>query len=207
MPFTCVTNSGGAQLSVSSFINIYGKYASWASGATKLPYALILTQWAHESNWGASNICTPYNNPANYGTSGPLNPYSNICMGTNSGYIVPMISTSSFKVNASDGNNRTAAQYVLDAYNNGYTIPATNRYGAIPGAGTKLTAGFQAACAAMGAMGWAQSYYYSSGALNVPNTAGNILMRWYNLYLASLISTSTIGDDTVPSCCGFPEQY
>ncbi|WP_058303292.1 glucosaminidase domain-containing protein [Gorillibacterium timonense] len=206
MAFSCATKANGSQLDVDTFINVYGKYASWASGATKLPYALILIQFAHESNWGKANIGTPYNNPANYGVSGPNNPYSNICFGTSSGYIVPMTSTSKFKVNAVDGSDRTAAKYVLDAYKNGYTVPATNRYGSVPGAGTKLAAGFQAACAAMGAMGWAESYYYNSGSTNVPKTAGNILMRWYDLYLKGKIADTTIGSNTVPSCCDFPPE-
>lgn len=41
--------------------------------------------------------------------------------------------------------------------------------------------------AAMGAMGWAQSNYYVSG--DSPNTAGNILMNWYNDYFTSIPNT------------------
>jgi hypothetical protein len=116
-----------------------------------------------------------------------------------------MNNTSRFKVNAIDGNGRTATQYVRDAYLNGYTIPYSNTYGNIPGAGTVLPKGFRAACAAMGAMGWAESNYYNSGSRNVPDTAGNILMRWYDLYLADKISDSEIGQNNIPQCCGWPD--
>lgn len=195
----CVTSGCGTQLSAQNFDNIYIAFADWASGKCQIPEALIITQWYLESGKGSADICTPYNNPANYGVSGPDNPYPDICTGVNQGYIAPMTDTSKFAVSASDGNGRTAAQYIYDAYNYGYTVPATNGYGSIPGAGTHFPSGFQAACAAMGAMGWAESFYYTSG--DSPATAGNILMNWYNMYFASLVSTTWIGYGVAPSCC------
>ncbi len=195
----CTTASCGSQLSPDTFNTIYGTFADWASGVLGIPLALVVTQWYLESGKGSVDICSGYNNPANYGVSGPQNPYPSICAGANSGYIQPMSNTSLFSVSASDANGRTAARYISDAFYNGYTIPPTNGYGSIPGAGTPFPAGFQAACAAMGAMGWAQSNYYTSG--DSPQTAGNILMNWYNDYFTSLISNTTIGSGKQPSCC------
>ena len=57
-----------------------------------------------------------------------------------------------FAVSASDANGRSAQQYVRDAFLNGYTVPPSNGYGSVPGAGYQFAAGFEAACAAMGAM-------------------------------------------------------
>lgn len=195
----CTTASYGSQLSPGSFISTYGGFADWASGMLGIPLALVVTQWYMESGKGAYDICSGYNNPANYGVSGPQNPYPSICAGADSGYIQPMSNTSLFHVSASDANGRTAARYISDAFNKGYTIPPANGYGSIPGAGTKFPAGIQAACAAMGAMGWAQSNYYTAG--DSPQTAGNILMNWYSSYFATLIVNTVIGSGKQPSCC------
>lgn len=58
MAFTCTTNGGGVELSASTFENIYGKYADWASYKTGVPYVMILIMWFHESGKG-KKILTP----------------------------------------------------------------------------------------------------------------------------------------------------
>ncbi|KUO95674.1 hypothetical protein [Ferroacidibacillus organovorans] len=198
MSFSCTT-SGSKLLTSQQFYNIYGPFSGWASFATGVIEALIITQWYHESNKGQYDICTPYNNPANYGGSGPANPYSNICDGTLDGYINPMLEPSLFKVSASDGVGDAASAYIMNAYTAGYTVPAKNGYGNLQGAGTKFGPGFEAACAAMGAMGWASSNYYTSG--DSPDVVGNILMNWYNDYFTSIVPTNLISSQNEPSCC------
>jgi hypothetical protein len=183
----CTNPSCGTQESPSTFLGYYQPLAEYASNLLQWPLALIVTEWYEESGDGASNICQPYNNPANYGGSGPANPYPTICVGVSNGYIAPMLYPFFFAVSASDANGRSAQQYVRDAFLNGYTVPPSNGYGSVPGAGYQFAAGFEAACAAMGAMGWAQSNYYVSG--DSPNTAGNILINWYNDYFTSISNT------------------
>lgn len=198
--FSCTTSACGTDYTAQQFYTLYGPFAEWASHALQLPLALILTEWYEESGKGSKDICTPYNNPANIYGSGPAHPFDNICDGVYQGYIAAFSDTSIFPVSASDGNGRTAAQYISDAYHNGYTIPSSNGYGPIQGAGTYFAPGFEAACAAMGAMGWAQSNYWVSG--DSPNTAGTILMNWYNTYFSGMVSTSTMSNASKPSCCG-----
>lgn len=200
MAFTCTTNGGGVELSASTFENIYGKYADWASYKTGVPYVMILIMWFHESGKGKKNINTPYNNPANAYGSGPNHPYANICLGVTD--FINLMTGTNFNVNAIDANGRSASKYIKDAIANGYTIPASNLYGAIPGAGTYYAPGFGAGCAALGAMGWAESYYYNSGSAvgSIPNAAGNILQRWWELFYPS-ISKTKIGTTLAPSCC------
>lgn len=137
--------------------------------------------------------------PAITGSGHPDHPLDNICDGVYQGYLEAFSDTSIFPVSASEGNEQTAAQYISDAYHNGYTIPS-NGYGAIQGAGRYFAPGFEAACAAMGAMGWSQSNYWTSG--DSPDTAGNILMNWYNTYFSGIVSTSTMSNASKPSCCG-----
>lgn len=202
MAFTCTTNScksPAVELTATEFENIYGKFADWASYKTGLPYVLILLMWFHESGKGSKNICTPYNNPANYGVSGPKHPYDNICVAT-----VDFINqfTGDYKNTASDADGRSVSKYIKDAISNGYTIPPRNGYGAIPGAGTKYDAGFGAGCAALGAVGWAESFYHNSGSAieGIPDASGNILQRWWVLYYPS-ISKTKIGTTLQPTCC------
>ncbi|MDA8026002.1 MAG: hypothetical protein M0T78_05615 [Actinomycetota bacterium] len=189
-----------SSISSSDFWNIYGPFVNWASEILVVQESPIATQWYFESGQGACGIVCPYNNPANYGGSGPANTYTDICAGVQDGYIDPFSDTSLFAVTASDGNGRTAAQYIEDAWNNGFTVPPTNGYVSVPGAGTSFGPGFDAACAALGAMGWAQSNYYTSG--DSPNSAGNIIMNWNNTYFSSLFPVGDIGFGAVPpSCC------
>lgn len=196
----CTTTPCGSELSPDEFNNTYGMFAEWVSGVLGIPVALVETQWYHESGKGSVDICSSCNNPANYGTwPGHVTCYPDICTGADSGYIQPMSNSSLFAISASDANGRTAAQYIENAFYNGYTIPPTNRYGSIPGAGTSFPSGFQAACASMGAMGWAESNYYTSG--DSPLCAGNILMNWYNTYFANLLYDNYIGFGQKPNCC------
>lgn len=124
-----------------------------------------------------------------------MHPYPTICIGVANGYISPMLYPFFFRVSASDANGRSAQQYVRDAYQNGYSVPPTNGYGRVPGSGQRLSAGFWAACAALGAMGWAQSNYYVPG--DLPATAGNILVNWYRDYFAAM-AVGAVGEPVCP---------
>jgi len=191
-------------LSPTDFINNYVEFARYASYQLKWPVALILAQWSIESNWGLVDICDPCNNPANTGRptgNCPCTQYSDLCDGVSIGYI-------SFAQNNYDhsGSGKTYANLVADAFSSGsFTIPNSNNYGCLPGAGTNVIGDLKPACAALGSSGWAQTdYLYCSAGTgpsccNNSNWAGQTLYERAINYFADYdyIDTTT----TYPSCC------
>ena len=99
------------------------------------------------------DICSPYYNPGNVVSSstGKEVTYNGLCDGVKNGYVAWAENN-----DARDGSNETYSNLVNNAYQLGYTIPSSNNWGCLPGAGTVFQGeldnvdGLQAACAALG---------------------------------------------------------
>lgn len=201
---TCSSTNSCQVLSASNFINRYVEFARYASYQLKWPVSLILAQWSIESNWGQVDICSPCNNPGNtYPPSGgcPSRQYPDLCQGVTDGFI------NFAKTNYDhSGSGKTYAKLVADASSSeSFTIPNSNNYGCLPGAGTTIYGNVKAACAALGSSGWAETdYCYCSSGTGISccsgsNWAGQTLYQRVSNYFYDYSYIHV--DPYYPSCC------
>lgn len=159
-------------MTASEFESTYSEWADYASGQLGWPKSLILAQWSIESSWGKEHICDSgcaYNNPANVTTCEGANcstctasnviwpAWPGLCAGVPQGYVQWAQNN---KVLHNNPYNYSYAQWVANAYTNGFEIPAElTQHVCLPGAKRSFGPGLQAAAAALGSSGWAGSDY------------------------------------------------